>query len=62
MPTNVTSVVPINSDNKKVRYEIDNFIMHTFLLVTILLFIIALIWYYCTNYISKQKNIDTLTI
>ena len=62
IPTNVRSVVPINSDDKKVRHEIDYFILYTFLLVTILLFLITLICYYCTNYRSKQKIIDTLTI
>ena len=30
---NVPSTVPINSDDKKVRYEIDCYISHTFLLV-----------------------------
>ena len=30
IPTNVTSSVSINSDDKKVRYEMDCYILHTF--------------------------------
>ena len=36
---NVTSTLPIHSDDKKVRYKIDYYILHTFLLVTTLLFV-----------------------
>ena len=40
--TNVTSTMSISSDDKKVRYKMDCYILHTFLLVTILLFMIAI--------------------
>ena len=43
---NVTRTVPINSDDKKVRYKMDCYILSTFLLVTILLFIIVFICFY----------------
>ena len=42
--TNATSSVPINPDDKKVRQKMDCYSLHTFLLVTILLFIIAFIY------------------
>ena len=41
--TNVTTTVSINFHNKKVRYKIDCYILNTFLLGTILIFIIAII-------------------
>ena len=41
--TNVTSTVPINSYDKQVRYKINCYILYTFFLVIILLFIIAII-------------------
>ena len=59
--TNVTSSVPINSDDKKVRHKIYSYILHTFLLVIKLIFIIAICFHY-TKHSSKQKNICTLTI
>ena len=40
--TIVKSTVLINSDYKKVRYKMDCYVLHWFLLVTILLFIIAI--------------------
>ena len=40
--TIVTSTVLINSDYKKVRDKIDCYVLHSFLLVTILLFKIAI--------------------
>ena len=43
--TNFTSTVSINSDDEKVRYKI-NCIFHTFSLVIILIFIIAIICYH----------------
>ena len=49
IPTNVMSTVSINSDDQKERYKMD-FILHTFLSVTILLFIIAIICYHYTNH------------
>ena len=47
--TNVTNTVSINSDDSKVRYKMDCYIFHNFLLVIILLIIIALIWYHYTK-------------
>ena len=38
--TNVTSDVSTNFRNKKVRYKMDYHVLHTFLFVVILLFII----------------------
>ena len=40
---NATKFFSINSDNKKLRHKVDCFVLHTFLLVTILLFMIAII-------------------
>ena len=57
--TNVISTVSICSDDKKVRYKMDCYILHTLLLVIIFLFIIAVICYHYSN-ISKQKNIGIL--
>ena len=62
VPTNVTRTVSINSDYKKVRYKMDYYILHTFLLVTILLFIMAHICYHYIKYRSKQKHIWILSI
>ena len=56
------STVSIDSDDKKVRYEMNYFILHTFFLVVILSFIIAVIYYDFEKYRSKQRDIDTLTI
>ena len=58
------STVSINCDDKKVRHEMDSHILHTFILVVILLFIIAIICYHYTSLQlrSKQKDIGTLTI
>ena len=38
VPTNVTINVSVDSDNKKVRYKMDCYIFHTFLLGTITIF------------------------
>ena len=57
--TKVKSTLSINFDDKKVRYEMNCFILHTFLLVTILLIMIAIICYHYAKYRSKQKNIGT---
>ena len=43
--TSMTNTILINSADKKVRYKIDCYILHTFSLV-ILLLIIAIIWYH----------------
>ena len=56
------STVSIDSDDKKVRYEMNYFILHTFFLVVILSFIIAVIYYDFEKHRSKQRDIDTLTI
>ena len=57
--SNVTSTVSINSDEKKVRYKINCYILHMLLLATILLFIIVIICYHYTKHSSKQKNMGT---
>ena len=54
------SIVSIICHNKKVRYKIDFYILHTVLLLIILL-ITAIICYHYANHRSKQKNIVTLT-
>ena len=53
---NVTSTVPITSDDKKVRYKIDCYILRTFLLATILLFMITIIFYHYSKHRFKQKK------
>ena len=59
---NATSTVPLNFNDKKVKYKMDCDILHTFLLVIILLFIIAIICYHYAKHRSKQKDIGALTI
>ena len=59
LPTNVTSTVSINSDDKKLRYKMDCYILQVFLSVIILLFIVAIICYHYTKYRSKQKYYRT---
>ena len=54
--TNVTSAVSLNYDDKKVRYKMDCYILHTFLLVIILIFMIAIICYYYEKHRSKQEK------
>ena len=54
--------VSINSDDKKVRYKIDCYILHAVLLVIILLLIITVICYHFAKHRSKQKGNDALTI
>ena len=55
---NVTSTASINSHNKKVIYKMVRHIFYTFVLVTILLFIIAIIFYYYAKHGPKQKCND----
>ena len=62
VPTVVMSTQSINSDNKKVRYIINCYILHTFLLVPILLSIIIIICHHCIKYRSNQKHICTVLI
>ena len=59
--TNVASTVSINFGDKKFRYKMDCYNLHTLLLVTILLFIITTICYHHAKHKLKQKNISTLT-
>ena len=54
--TNVTSTVSTNSDDMKVRYKMDCYIFNTVLLVIILLFTIAIIWYHYAKHRSKRKK------
>ena len=54
IPTNGTNTVSMNSGDKKV--------LHTFLLVTMLIFLIASICYHYTKRKPKQKRIEALTI
>ena len=42
----VTSAVSINSGDRKTRYKVDCYILHTFLLVITLLLTIAIIYYH----------------
>ena len=60
--TNVASNASLNFYNRKVRYKIDFYILHTVLSVPLLLFIIIIIYNHYAKHRSKQKNIDTLTI
>ena len=67
VPINMTSTIPknisANSDDKKVIYKINCYILHTtVLLVIILLLIIAIICYHYTKHRPEQKGIDALTI
>ena len=55
---NATDSVSANFDNKKVRYKMYCYILHTVLLVFLLLFIIAIICYHYPKHKSKlNKNI-----
>ena len=54
---NVTSNRSNNSDHKKVRYKMDCYILHTVLLVIILSFTIAIVWYHYAKHRSKQKQL-----
>ena len=54
--TNVTSTASKNSDDKKIRYKVDCYILDTVLLVIILLFIIAIICYHYAKQRSKLKK------
>ena len=52
--TNVTSAVSINSDDENVRYKMDCYILYSFLFLTILLLIFALICYQLMKYSPKK--------
>ena len=62
MTNTIAANVSINCHSKKVRYNIDCYILHTVLIVIILLLIIAVICYHYAKYRLKQKNTDALTI
>ena len=46
----------INSDDKKVKYKMDCYILHTVLLVTIFLYMITVICFHYAKHRSKQKK------
>ena len=60
IPTNVTSTVSIISDDKKARYKINYYILHTVLLVIVLLFVIDFIYCHYVNRL-KQKHFGVLS-
>ena len=55
--TNVTSTMLTNSDDKKVRYKMDSYILLPVLIVIILIFIIRVNCYHYAKHRSKLKNI-----
>ena len=59
---NVRSTILTNSDDEKLRYKMECYILHIVLLVIILLFIIVIICDHHVKHRSKQKDIYTLTI
>ena len=59
--TNVASTVSINSGNTKVRHKMDCCILCIALLVIVLLFMIAIIFYHYLEHRSKQKHFEVLT-
>ena len=46
-------VLSLNSDDKKARYKMDCYILHTVLLVIMLLFIVVIIFYHYEKHKSK---------
>ena len=42
----MTNILTINSDDKKSKYKVDYYILHTVFYVTILLFLITFICFY----------------
>ena len=57
---NVISTVPINSNDKKVRYWMD-YILHTFLLLTISFFTIAIFGTIKQSIGQKKQHVGALT-
>ena len=53
-------IVIINANDKKETYNMDYYILHNTLLVTILLLTVVDVCYYCTQHWLKQNNITTL--
>ena len=62
MTNTIAGNVSINSDDKKVRYKLNCYILHIVLLLIILVLIITIICYHYAKNRSKQKSIDVLTI
>ena len=54
--TNFTSTISINSDEKKVGYKLDYYILHTSLLVTISLFLLLLVFAMIMQNIGQNKK------
>ena len=54
------STVPRNSDDKKEKDKANCFVLHRFLLITILPSIITMICYHYAKHMSKQKAIGTI--
>ena len=54
--------VSINSYDKKLRYNIDYYILNAILVVIILPLIITIVCYHYEKHRSKQKSIDALAI
>ena len=61
MANTIATNLSINSDDKKVRYKNDCYILHSFI-SDILLLIVTIISYHYAKHGSKQKIIDALTI
>ena len=57
-----TSTVSINSDDKRVRYKMNCYILHTFYLATIVLFIIVIIAVIMENMGKKYQNMNNIKI
>ena len=55
--TNKTRTVSINRHNKKVRYKMDCYILHTVLLLIMLLLIITIICYKNTKHRLELKSV-----
>ena len=53
--------VSTNSDNKKLRYKIECYMLHTILLVRILLLMITITLYHYGKHRSKEKDINAQT-
>ena len=60
--TNVTCTKSINSDDKKLRYKMNSYILHKFLILIKLLFMITIIFYHYWKHRSKRKNFGTLSL
>ena len=62
MTNTVATDLSINSDDKKVRYKIDCYILHTVLLAIMLILINTIICNHCAKHRAKQKSIDAQTM